>query len=94
MDDEGFLPNIDPKLAFAKMNPNVFPVDLNTATYYEIVRIPHVGSVAATKIIEARKNMKVQFMADLERIVGANLTYRISEYVELKDKKLTEFSFQ
>jgi len=94
VDDEGFLPNIDPKLAFAKMNPNVFPVDLNTATYYEIVRIPHVGSVAATKIIEARKNMKVQFMADLERIVGANLTYRISEYVELKDKKLTEFSFQ
>jgi len=92
VDDEGFLPNIDPKLALAEKNPDVFPIDLNTATYYEIVRIPHVGPVTARKIMEARKSMKVKFMADLERILGANLTRRINQYVELKDKSLTEFS--
>ncbi|MFQ6081067.1 MAG: helix-hairpin-helix domain-containing protein [Candidatus Bathyarchaeia archaeon] len=92
VDDEGFLPNIDPKLAFAKKNPDIFPIDLNTATYYEIVRIPYIGPVTARKIMEARKNMKVRFMADLERILGANLTRRINQYVELRDKSLTEFS--
>lgn len=37
VDDEGFLPNVDPKLVFAKMNPDIFPIDLNTATYYEMI---------------------------------------------------------
>jgi len=92
VDDEGFLPNIDPKLAMAKMNPDFFPVDLNTATYYEIVRIPQVGPVTARKIIEARKSVKIRYVANLERVIGANLTRRVSQYVELKDKRLTDFS--
>jgi len=92
VDDEGFLPNIDPKLAFAETNPDIFPISLDTATYHEIVRIPHIGPITARKIIKARKNIKIQFIADLERIVGANLARRVSPYVELKDKRLTEYS--
>ena len=92
VDDEGFLPNIDPKLAMAKMNPDFFPVDLNTATYYEIVRVPQIGPVTARKIVEARKNVKIRYVANLERIIGANLTRRVSQYIELKDKRLTDFS--
>ena len=92
VNDEGFLPNIDPKLALAEMNPDLFPIDLNTATYYEIVRIPHMGPVTAKKIIETRKNIKIRYVANLERIIGANLTRRISQYVELMDKRLTDFS--
>ena len=91
VDDEGFLPNVDPKLVFAKMNPDIFPVDLNTAAYYEIVRIPHIGPITARKIIKARKNIKIRYTTNLERIIGANLTRRVSQYVELKDKRLTSF---
>jgi predicted DNA-binding helix-hairpin-helix protein len=40
VDDEGFLPDIDPKLALAKANIHMFPIDLNTATYFEMVQIP------------------------------------------------------
>jgi len=92
VDDDGFLPNIDPKLALAKMNPDIFPVDLNTVTYYEILRIPHIGPVTARKIVEARKNFKIRYVSNLERIIGANLARRVSPYVELKDKRLTEFA--
>ncbi len=92
VDDKGFLPNVDPKLAFAKMNPDLFPIDLNTATYHEIVQIPQIGPVAAKKIIEARKSIKIRYAANLERVIGANLTRRVGPYVELKDKRLTNFS--
>lgn len=92
VDDNGFLPNIDPKLALAKMNPDIFPLDLNIATYYEILRIPQIGPVTARKIMEARKDVKIRHVSNLERIIGANLTRRVSPYVELRDKRLTEFA--
>lgn len=91
VDDEGFLPNIDPKLKFATANPDFFPIDLNTAPYHEIVRIPHIGPLRAKKIIRARKEIKILYSNDLEKIIEANLTRRISPYVELKDKRLTDF---
>jgi hypothetical protein len=35
--------------------------------------------------------MKIRHVADLEQIIGANLTRRVGRYIELKDKKLTDF---
>jgi len=91
VDDEGFLPNVDPKLAFAKANPDMFPIDLNTASYLEILRVPQIGPVIAKKIVRARENTKIRNSVDLERIIGPSLCRRVSPYVELKDRKLTEF---
>jgi len=91
VDDEGFLPNADPKLALAKANIDVFPIDLNTATYFEMVQIPRVGPLTARKILQARNSLKIRCSADLERIVGTSLTRKISRYVDLKDKRLTDF---
>lgn len=41
--------------------------------------------------MEGRKNVKIRHVADLEQIIGANLTRRVGQYIELKDKKLTDF---
>lgn len=92
VNDEGFLPNIDPKLALAKKTPDLFPIDLNTATYHEILRIPQIGPIATKKIIESRRNIKIRYVTDLEQIIGASLARRVSQYVELKDVRLTDFS--
>jgi len=91
VDDEGFLPNRDPKLALAKANSDIFPIDLNTATYFEMVQIPRVGPLTAKKILKARTSFKIKSSTDLERIVGANLARKLGQYVDLKDKRLTYF---
>lgn len=46
---------IDPKLSWALRNPHLFPVDVNTADYKTIIRIPGIGRQSAMKIIRARK---------------------------------------
>lgn len=46
---------IDPKSAFAMRNLHMFPVDVNRATYFEILRVPGIGVRSAKKILTARK---------------------------------------
>lgn len=46
--------DIDPKLSWALRNPHFFPVDINTADYQAIIRIPGIGRQSAMKIIKAR----------------------------------------
>lgn len=89
--DNGFLPNIDPKQELAKKHPEIFPIDLNNASYKEIVRIPLIGPVTAKRIINQRKNMKIKYFSHLEQILGANLAKKVAPYVELKDKSLNNF---
>jgi predicted DNA-binding helix-hairpin-helix protein len=91
VNDDGFLPNRDPKLALAAANRDMFPMDLNIASYSEIVRIPRIGPKTAKKIIQSREVGNIRFSSDLERIIGASLTRRVSSYVDMKDRKLTDF---
>ncbi|MBL7706089.1 MAG: putative DNA modification/repair radical SAM protein [Taibaiella sp.] len=46
---------IDPKLSWALRNPHLFPIDINTADYKMIIRVPGIGIRSAQKIIAARK---------------------------------------
>jgi putative DNA modification/repair radical SAM protein len=47
--------DIDPKLSWALRNLQHFPVDINTADYRMILRIPGIGVTSANKIVQARK---------------------------------------
>jgi putative DNA modification/repair radical SAM protein len=51
---------IDPKLAWALRNPQFFPIDINTAEYRWILRIPGIGRQSAIKIMQARKYGKLK----------------------------------
>lgn len=51
---------IDPKLAWALRNLQYFPVDVNTASYQWIIRIPGIGRQSALKIVQARKHGKLR----------------------------------
>lgn len=46
---------VDPKVSWALRHPEFFPIDVNTASYEEILRIPGVGVMSARKIIAARR---------------------------------------
>ena len=52
---------IDPKLNWALRNYNLFPVDINTADYWMIVRVPGIGIQSAQKIISARRYSKLNW---------------------------------
>jgi putative DNA modification/repair radical SAM protein len=47
--------DIDPKLSWALRNLEQFPVDVNTADYKMIMRVPGIGVASALKIVQARK---------------------------------------
>jgi predicted DNA-binding helix-hairpin-helix protein len=91
VNDDGFLPNADPKLAVAMMNRDMFPMELNNASYNDILRIPRVGPITAKRILKARKTRKIRYFSDLEQTVGVHLARRIRRFVELKDKTLPCF---
>lgn len=46
---------VDPKLSWALRNPHYFPVDVNTADYQMLLRIPGVGVKSAMMIVTARR---------------------------------------
>ncbi len=46
---------VDPKLSWALRNPHFFPIDINTADYKTIIRVPGIGRDSAMKIVKARK---------------------------------------
>ncbi|MDQ8004436.1 MAG: putative DNA modification/repair radical SAM protein [Pedobacter sp.] len=47
--------DIDPKLSWALRNMHHFPIDINTADYQMILRVPGIGVGSAQKIVQARK---------------------------------------
>jgi predicted DNA-binding helix-hairpin-helix protein len=52
--NEGMLPKQDPKLAIAKATFDN-PLDINQASYEELIRVPGIGPKTASKIIERKE---------------------------------------
>lgn len=63
----GNLPmEIDPKLAWARKNPESFPVDINKAGRAELLKVPGIGPLTASKIIKARVKEKLKSIEQLK----------------------------
>lgn len=66
--DNGFLSlEYDPKCAWALKNLGLFPVEINTASHDALLRVPGIGVKSAFRIIQARKNTRLDF-DDLKRL--------------------------
>ena len=46
--------NLDPKLSWALRNLHLFPVEVNTAAYETLLRVPGIGIIFAKRILRAR----------------------------------------
>lgn len=57
----------------------------------DISPLSHTGPVTSKRINQVWKNIKIRYMADLEQAIGASLTRRVNQYVELKDNRLPDF---
>ena len=57
----------DPKILAAK-NMDIFPVEINTAPFVELIRVPGIGVKSARKIISIRKNIPFTNKNELKKL--------------------------
>ena len=75
---------IDPKYSAALSNIDMFPVEVNSASYRELLRVPGIGKISARRILEFRKrNLLFKNMEDLKNI-GVS-TKRAETFVKLNN---------
>lgn len=61
-EDNPFLDlTMDPKCSWAVENLEIFPIEINKASYEELIRVPGFGKVYAMRIINARKFSNLTF---------------------------------
>ena len=61
--DNMFNPLLDPKCNWALNNMHIFPVEVNTAPYELLLRVPGIGVTSARRIVAARKMAYLDFDA-------------------------------
>ena len=85
-DQGGNLPlAIDPKLAWARENLSDAPIELNRAARQELLRVPGIGPLSASRIIEARRRGALRDLRDLQALGVA--TGPLAPYVLLSGKR-------
>lgn len=52
---------LDPKCDWAIRNLDRFPIEINKADYYTLLRVPGIGMISAKRIIAARRNSIITF---------------------------------
>ena len=57
--EPNFSSDIDPKAAWALRHIHLYPIEVNTADYEMLLRIPGIGVTYAKRIIKARKYCKI-----------------------------------
>ncbi|MDO4517826.1 MAG: putative DNA modification/repair radical SAM protein [Bacillota bacterium] len=54
-------PDVDPKVMWALRNLDYFPIEINKASYEELMRIPGIGDISAKRIIRHRRYRAVKY---------------------------------
>jgi predicted DNA-binding helix-hairpin-helix protein len=59
--------DIDPKEHWAKLHPEFFPININKAPKDQLLRVPGLGEITVSRILEHRKNSRISRVSDLGR---------------------------
>jgi putative DNA modification/repair radical SAM protein len=81
-DEQGNLPlDADPKRLWAERHPEAFPVEVNTATRDELLRVPGIGPRSASRIIQTRMKATFHALNDLKAL--GVVTSRATGYITI-----------
>jgi len=75
----------DPKLLWAEIHLHHAPIEVNTAGYTQLIKIPGIGSVSANSIIKARSYGKIRDIQVLHKM-GIS-TARVSKFILLDGRR-------
>ncbi|MNU21979.1 Radical SAM superfamily protein [compost metagenome] len=67
---------VDPKLMWALRNMHCFPVDINTADFQRLLRVPGIGRQSVQKIIEARRFGRLR----IDQLRKLGIAYNRAQY--------------
>lgn len=85
--DDGNLPlAVDPKTAWALANPERFPVEVRTAGYEHLLRVPGIGPRSARRLVNERATVVIRGLADLRRF--GIVTTRAAGFLTLGGRRL------
>ncbi|MDM7999681.1 MAG: putative DNA modification/repair radical SAM protein [Dehalococcoidia bacterium] len=69
LNDKGNLSlSRDPKMLIARRQPWLFPVDVNRASYEELLRVPGIGPISAARITVARAEYSIDSLEQLRKM--------------------------
>lgn len=78
---------LDPKCDWALRHIENFPVEINTANYYTLLRVPGIGVISAKKIIRSRRS----FLLDFEALKKLGVVLKRAKYfITCKGKYYTK----
>jgi len=79
-DSSGFLSlAMDPKEHWARLHPDYFPVNVNKASKYQLLRVPGLGEITVRRILEQRKTAKIHSIGDFGKPISR--LKRANEYL-------------
>ena len=70
---------IDPKEHWARLHPEYFPIDINKASKNQLLRVPGLGDITVSRILEQRKAVRIQNIDDVGR--STKLLLKANEYL-------------
>jgi putative DNA modification/repair radical SAM protein len=82
---KGDLPlEVDPKLAWAERNKEIFPLEVNKASYWQLLRVPGIGRISGERILKVRKESKIRELGQLGKL--GVVTKRARNFLTLEGK--------
>lgn len=79
----------DPKLAWALQHPEFFPLEVNRASRWELLRVPGIGPKSASRIIKFRANDKFRTLKQLKGV--GTVVKRAAPFILIDGKPGTRF---
>jgi predicted DNA-binding helix-hairpin-helix protein len=77
---------LDPKAAWALAHAERFPIEVQAASYEELVRVPGIGPQTARRIVAERSTQRFRGLGDLRKI--GVLTTRAAGFLTLRGRRL------
>ena len=77
---------LDPKSAWALAHPEWFPVEVGSASYEELLRVPGIGPVAAHRIVDQRAGTVFSGLGHLRQL--GVVTTRAGGFLTLRGRRL------
>ncbi|MHC5214268.1 MAG: helix-hairpin-helix domain-containing protein [Planctomycetota bacterium] len=71
----------DPKETWAKMHPEIFPLDINKADKLELLRVPGLGPTTVNRILKHRQSGRIHRIEDI--VKPGKLTSKAKQYLKV-----------